>query len=219
MLVGVVLARPLVVDVGQEIRVVEVVLVVVGVAVVLRGHDVALDVVGPHGAALEQGVGGVAHKVRGALALLEGGNAVVLAAEGEQAADGRVVAALDVAAQELAALGEADGVDGGRGGQYGVGEERGADGVDLFGDVAEERGAAVVGGTGGGYEVDVGAWVDFFDEVGRGLQAFGVGGIAEAVPEDYRDRSIIVVVVVGWFLGLFGWWCATGVVSDYGQWR
>ena len=143
--------RSLVVDVGQEIGVVEVVLVIIAVAIVLRGHEVALDVVAPYRAALEEGVRGVTHEVCGALAAFEGGDAVVLAAEREKASDGRVVAALDVAAEELATLGEADRVDGGGGGEDGVVEERLTDSVDLFCYVTEEGGAAIVGKAGGGY--------------------------------------------------------------------
>lgn len=62
----------------------------------------------------------------------------MLAAKGDEAADGRVVAPLDVAAQELAALGESDGVDGRGRGEDWVRGEGGANGFDLFGDVAEE---------------------------------------------------------------------------------
>lgn len=60
----------------------------------------------------------------------------MLAAQGDERADGRSVAAFDVAAQELPALGEAQGVDGGSGGEDGVLEELGADGGDLLCKVA-----------------------------------------------------------------------------------
>lgn len=54
----------------------------------------------------------------------------MLRAEGHERRDGGDVAALDVGAQELAALREAEGVDGRGGGEDGVGGEVGAD----FGD-------------------------------------------------------------------------------------
>ena len=73
----------------------------------------------------------------------------MLAAEGDQAPHRRGVAALDVGAQELPALREADGVDGGRGGQDGVRCEVGAHLGDLLGHVAEEGCALVLGGGGG----------------------------------------------------------------------
>ncbi len=50
----------------------------------------------------------------------------MLRAEGDERRDGGGVAALDVGAQELAALREAEGVDGGGGGEDGVGGEVGA---------------------------------------------------------------------------------------------
>jgi hypothetical protein len=70
----------------------------------------------------------------------------VLAAKGHQAADGRAVAALDVGAQELAALAEADGVDGRRRAQDLVLGQVEANLVDLLRDVAEEGGRAVLAG-------------------------------------------------------------------------
>ena len=55
----------------------------------------------------------------------------MLAAEGDEVGDAGAVAALDVGAEELAALGEAEGVDGGGGGEDRVGGEIGADLFDL----------------------------------------------------------------------------------------
>jgi len=57
----------------------------------------------------------------------------MLRAESHEGADGRSVAALDVAAEELAALGEAEGVDGGGAGEDGMGGDVGADGGELDG--------------------------------------------------------------------------------------
>ena len=70
----------------------------------------------------------------------------MLGAKGDEVRDGGVIAALDVRAHELAALREADRVDGGAFGEDGVGGEVGADLRDLVGQVAEEGGAAVAAG-------------------------------------------------------------------------
>ena len=70
----------------------------------------------------------------------------MLAAEGDKTPHRRAVAALDIAAQELPALREAQRVDGGRGRQDGVGGEVVADFGDLQGQVAVEGGGAVGGG-------------------------------------------------------------------------
>lgn len=115
--VSFVLLRALVVDVSEKVGVGQVVLVVGWVAVVLGGDEAALHEVGPHGAALEQGVGALADPIGRGRTLLELGDPVVLAAERDQAADGRGpgAAALDVAAQELPSLAEPNGVDCGRG--------------------------------------------------------------------------------------------------------
>ncbi len=113
-------------------------------------------------------------------AVLEVADAVVLAAEGDQVGDGRVVAALDVGAQELAALREAQGVDGRGGGENGVGGEVVAYLADLDGQVAEEGGGAV--GRGVGVEADdvhVRARVGFLGEVADGFEAVGfVAGLS-----------------------------------------
>ena len=55
---------------------------------------------------------GFADPIRGTTSL-ELGYAIVLATEGNEVSDWRIVAAFDVAAEELAALGEAEGVDSG----------------------------------------------------------------------------------------------------------
>lgn len=110
-------------------------------------------------------------------AVLEFGDAVVLRAEGDEARDGRPVAALDVGAQELAALREAEGVDGGRGREDGVRGQVGADFGDGFRQVVEEGGAAVGRGVVGEADVvHVRARVGFFGEGADGLEA--VGGVA-----------------------------------------
>ena len=97
----------------------------------------------------------------------------MLCAEGDQAGDRGVVAALDVGAEELAALGEAEGVDGGGCGEDGVGGEVGADCGDLVGEVAEEGGCAVGAGVGVDADVvDEGAGVYFVGEVADGAEAF-----------------------------------------------
>lgn len=85
----------------------------------------------------------------------------MLTAERDETAHRREVTALDIGAEELAALREAEGVDGGGGGENGVRGEVGADFFELGCYVAEE-GRALIGG-GAGAEVDVvyeGAGVD-----------------------------------------------------------
>jgi len=62
----------------------------------------------------------------------------VLRAERHEGADGWCIAALDIPAEELATLGEAEGVDGGGARENGVRGDVGADGGELGGEVAEE---------------------------------------------------------------------------------
>lgn len=190
-----VLELALVVDVSKKVGVLQVGVVVLRVAEVLGRDEARLDHVAP-GVEAQQGHGALAQPV-GVAAVAELGDAVVLAAEGDQTADGREVATLDIAAQELAALGEADGVDGGGRGEDGMGGQRFADRVELGGDVAEEGGPAVRVGVGAeGDGVHKGARVD---RVGQGAylpDAVGVEGIAEAVPDDERQGSVVEVVVV-----------------------
>uniref|UniRef100_A0A8H7KCL0 Uncharacterized protein n=1 Tax=Bionectria ochroleuca TaxID=29856 RepID=A0A8H7KCL0_BIOOC len=107
------------------------------------------------------------------------------------------VAALDVAAQELTALGEADGVDGGRRGEDGVGGEGLADLVELGGHVAEEGGRAVGAGIGAAERdgVDKGSRVDGVGELAYLLEALAVEGVAEPVPDDDRQRGVVGFIV------------------------
>ncbi|KFY12831.1 hypothetical protein V492_03642, partial [Pseudogymnoascus sp. VKM F-4246] len=113
----------------------------------------------------------------------------MLAAERHQAAHRRDVASLDVGAEELPALREAEGVDGGGGGEDGVSGEVGADFFELRGEVAEEGGALVVGGAGAEVDVvDEGAGVDGFGEEPNFLHAGAGEGVAEAVP-DYEGEG------------------------------
>lgn len=190
--VGLVLEGALVVDVGEEVGVREVAVEVGGVAEVLGGHEARLHEGGP-GVAVEQGHGAAAEPVAG-LAGAVVDDAVVLAAEGDEAADGGRVAALDVGAQELAALAEADGVDGGGGGEDGVGGEVGADLGDLLRDVAVEGGAAVAARAGvEPHEVHEGARVHGLDELAHLLDALGRVRVAQAVPDDDGERRAVIV--------------------------
>lgn len=96
----------------------------------------------------------------------------MLRAEGDEVGNWRVIAPLDVRAQELPALGEAKGVDGGGGGEDGMHGEVGADLRDLVVQVAEEGGLGV--GVGVSVEADVvdeGAGVDFLGEFADGAEA------------------------------------------------
>jgi len=88
----------------------------------------------------------------------------MLRAQCPEGAHGWCIAALDVAAEELATLGKAEGVDGGSAGEDGVGGDIGADGGELSGEVAEE-----------GATKDISAWVVKWvaDGCGAGLTPFG----------------------------------------------
>lgn len=102
----------------------------------------------------------------GGRAVLEVANTVVLTSESDEIRDGRVIAALDIGAEELAALGEAEGVDGWCRGEDRVGGEVCADIFELGGEVADERGGAVGGGVIVNPDVvDECAWVYFLGEV------------------------------------------------------
>lgn len=191
--VRLVLGGALVVDVGQEVGVLEVAVEVGGVAEVLGGHEPRLHEGGP-GLAVEEAHGAPAEPVGGAAGAVVD-DAVVLAAEGHEVADGRGVAALDVAAQELAALAEAHGVDGGRGGQDGVGGEVRADLGELLGHVAVEGGAAVgLGAVVEPHEVHEGAGVGGLDELAHLLDALGGVRVAQAVPDHDGERRVVVVL-------------------------
>lgn len=76
--------------------------------------------------------------------------------------------------------------------------EGGAHGFELGGDVAEEGGGAVGAGVGAGEGdcVDEGAWVDGVGEEADLLDAFAVEGVAEAVPDDDGEWSIVIFVVI-----------------------
>lgn len=100
---------------------------------------------------MQEGFRATTNKVAPA-AFLELGDAVVLAAEGDEVTDGRVIASFDVGAEELAALREAEGVDGRCGGEDGFGGELIADGRNLFGDISEKCRLAI--GRGGIADVD-----------------------------------------------------------------
>lgn len=96
----------------------------------------------------------------------------MLRTECDEVRDRRVVAPLDVGAHELAALGEADGIDGGRGGEDGVSGEVGAYLGDLVVQVTEEGGLGVgVGVVAEADVIDEGAGVDFFGEFADGAEA------------------------------------------------
>lgn len=85
----------------------------------------------------------------------------MLTPERNQTPHRRKITTLHVRAQELPALRETEGVDGGGGGEDGVRGEVGADLFELRGEVAEEGGALVAGGAGGEVDVvDEGAGVD-----------------------------------------------------------
>lgn len=83
----------------------EIAVQILRVSIILRGHEPRLHEIGPS-IAFEVSVPAPTHPVVVG-AVLELADAVVLAAERDESVDGRAIAALDVGAQELAALGKA----------------------------------------------------------------------------------------------------------------
>ena len=110
LLVGLILRLPLIVDVSQKIAILKVILQILRVAIVLRGHQSALRK-GPPRVALEKAAPRPTQPIRGR-AFLKLADPVVLASKGHEILYPRIVAAFNVRAQELAALGKAEGVDG-----------------------------------------------------------------------------------------------------------
>lgn len=160
-----VLDLPLVVHIRQEIAMLQVRVQLFGVAEVLRRDEPLLDEARPPAPAEERLP--AAAEVVGRAAGLELGDAVVLAAEGDEGVDGRGVAALDVGAQELPALREPQRVDPRRRAEDVVRVQLRADAVHLRVHVAEEAGLSVAAAAGGEVdEVHVGAWVGGFRERG-----------------------------------------------------
>src|SRR4051794_29591183 len=120
----------------------------------------------------------MADEIRRTLAFLELADAIVLTAEGDQASDGRVIAALNVAAEELASLRESDRVYRGSRAQDRVVQEGLADKINLLGDIAEEGGRAIIRRACRGDQVDVCAGVDFFEQACCVFQSVAIGGVA-----------------------------------------
>lgn len=178
LLVLLILDLALIIDISQVRRSVKIRLILGRISIILRRHKTALHKRAP-GVEAQQGHGTLAEPVGGS-ALSKLRDAIVLAAKGDEAADRRVVAALNVAAQELAALGEADCVYAGSGGEDGMRGEDVADGGYLGRDVAEKGARAVGAGVvaGDGDAVDKGAWVDCLSRLTDPLDAFAVKGVA-----------------------------------------
>ena len=117
----------------------------------------------------------------------------MLAAEGDEVVDGRVIAALDVAAQELAALREAQGVDGGGCAEDRVRGELVTDEVYLLGYVAEEGCCAVAAACiAQSDDVHVCAGVGCFGEGSDSLDAFALEVVAQSVPDDQRELGGVI---------------------------
>ncbi len=145
----------------------------------------------------------------------------MLRAKCDEAANGGVVAALDVGAEELAALGEAEGVDRRSSREDRVRGNVGAGLVDMVGHVSNEGGVPIAGGVFvHANRVDERSRVDFLGELGDAPDAVGLVGIAQAwqrrsqqlfippnrstrrkltMPNDQRQRGVIVVaIVISW---------------------
>lgn len=179
LLVRFILLVPLIIDIRKVIRLIQVqgVVAVLDGAVVLRGHKAVLHKAAPDVEAQERH-GRLADVVQGP-ALLELGDAVVLAAKGDEVADTGEVAPLNVSAEELAALGEANGVDGRRGGEDAVLGQLIAYYLHLVSDVADEGGCAVVGPVRRRVDdVDEDAGGDVISKLGDFGKALAVGVVA-----------------------------------------
>lgn len=179
LLVRRVLGRSLVIDIGEVVRVLEIFIIGLRITVVLRRHNPTLDERRP-GVKPQQRHGTLAQEV-GVAARLELGNSQMRATVCHQAADGRVVASLNVAAEEHASLGEAEGVDCRGRGENGVCREGGAHFFELGRDVAVERGRSISVAVLAELDVvDKGSWVHGFGEFSNRLHAFASEGVPEA---------------------------------------
>ena len=193
LLVDRVLQLPLVVDVGQKVRMLQVILASFIasfslLAVILCRHDVALHPISPS-VSFDRSDRSLAKKVE-STAFLELCDTVVLTAECDETADFDTRASLDEAAQELASLAESESVDPGVvGAEVGVRCKVCADLIDLRGQVAEEGrpcvGAAFVSDTDW---VDIGAWVHLLCELADRGDTVCVETITKTVPDDEWKR-------------------------------
>ena len=118
LLIGLILRLPLVINIGQKITILEIVVQILRIAIVLRGHQSTLRKRPPR-IPLEDAAPRLTQPIRRG-AVLELADAVVLAAKGHEILHSGRVAAFDIGAEELAALGEAEGVYGGGAGEDGV---------------------------------------------------------------------------------------------------
>lgn len=141
-LISIVLFFPLIIDVGQEIAVLKVVIQIPWIPIVLRRYQPALHEIAPCVAFQYPGPT-LAHPVLGR-ALPEFADAVVLASKGHQILHSRIVAALDIRSEELPALREAQRIDSRSFGKYGVRGQVVAHLLDLQGQVTEKSGSAVI---------------------------------------------------------------------------
>lgn len=214
------LVLPLIVDISQEIRAVQILLVLQRRTVVLRRHQVALHVTTPHVTSQQRHCPLTEPICRRALAKVD--DAVVLRPKGHEGPHGRAVAPLDITAEELTALAEAQRVDGGRGRDDGVRGDVLAELIDLVVHVAPKGGALVgLGVRALGDDVHEDARVDGFGEGSDGLDAIISVGISETcrmrmldeiaeeapkwsievgvveltMPDDQGQRSLIVVIL------------------------
>ena len=98
----------------------------------------------------------------------------MLSSKGDEICDRGGITSFDVGSEELAALGEAYGVEGGEMGEDWVSGDVGADFVDLLREIAEEGGGAVGGGViVEADEVGVGGRVCLIEKGGDGAKAVG----------------------------------------------
>lgn len=114
---------------------------VLSIPEVLRRHQPALHEFRP-GVPFQKAIKAATYPII-RLAILKFADAIVLAPERHEIRHRGVVAAFHVRSQELAALGEAEAVDSGRGGKDGMGCEIRTDFLNLEGEVPEVGGGAI----------------------------------------------------------------------------
>ncbi|KAI6767452.1 hypothetical protein HG530_005461 [Fusarium avenaceum] len=195
-LVLLVLELALVVDVGKKVGTLEIVVVVVfglRVAVVLGRNETRLHKVAPD-IKSKKCHGTLADPV-GLSTDSELNNAIVLATKGDKTAYLRPVASLNIATQELAALGDTDGINRRCCREDWMLGKFLANLTDLVGDVASEGGGTVLVRVFiYGNDVDEGAGIDGFGHSLNVLQAFAVKLVTKAMPNNDRKWSVGQVI-------------------------
>lgn len=117
LLISLILHFPLIIDIRQEIATFQIHTQILGIPEILRRYQSALHELRPL-VPLQDTLPALTQPIV-TLAILKFADAIVLGSKGDEGGNARLVAALNIGAQELTALREADCVDGG-----GCGEDR-----------------------------------------------------------------------------------------------